>query len=98
MQASSATPPGPWESRPPRDVPYHWTQLDAAHPATAIQLVSLPLPGQEGSPKLPSTVDPSVWAELVEQVGHQSPFQTNPLLGGGATAQRAEIFFFHEHM
>ncbi len=59
VQARVASPPGPWESRALRDVPYHWTQLDAAHLARTIQLVPLPLPGQEGIPELPSAVNAS---------------------------------------
>lgn len=53
------------------EFPTYWSDQGPAESADAgnVQLVKLPIPGQEGVPDLPSSLNPEIVFQLMEQVG-----------------------------
>ena len=49
-------------------MPSYWTEGNEAGAVSDVQLIELPLPGQEGNPDLPPSLSPSLYMRLVKQV------------------------------
>ncbi|KAK9855141.1 hypothetical protein WJX84_001873 [Apatococcus fuscideae] len=47
--------------------PYHWSAPDPTSAVDSVQLIELPLPGQEGSPELPAFLKPQLCRQMTEQ-------------------------------